>query len=65
MRINLPNSNTFSKIFKKTINQEINEEINGIATDSREIQKGDLYIAIQGEKVDGHSFLDQVFEMVP
>jgi len=62
MRINLPNSNTFSKIFKKTINQEINEEINGIATDSREIQKGDLYIAIQGEKVDGHSFLDQVFE---
>ena len=62
MRINLPNSNTFSKIFNKTINQEINEEVNGIATDSREIQKGDLYIAIKGEKVDGHSFLNQVFE---
>ena len=41
---------------------KISESIKGIATDSREIQSGDLYIAIKGEKVDGHSFLNQVFE---
>ena len=62
MRITLPNSRTFSKIFQKATGKSISEEINGIATDSREVQKGDLYIAIKGEKVDGSDFLGQVFE---
>ena len=62
MRINLPNSKTFSKIFNESTGIKISESIKGIATDSREIQSGDLYIAIKGEKVDGHSFLSQVFE---
>ena len=62
MRINLPNSKTFSKIFNESTGIKISESIKGIATDSREIQSGDLYIAIKGEKVDGHSFLNQVFE---
>ena len=62
MRINLPNSKTFSKIFNESTGIKISENIKGIATDSREIQSGDLYIAIKGEKVDGHSFLSQVFE---
>ena len=51
MRINLPNSRTFSKIFKKAIGVDINENIKGITTDSREIQKGDLYVAIKGENL--------------
>ena len=62
MRITLPNSRTFSKIFQKATGKSISEEINGIATDSREVQEGDLYIAIKGEKVDGSDFLGQVFE---
>ena len=62
MRINLPNSRTFSKIFKKAIGVDINENINGITTDSREIQKGDLYVAIKGENVDGNIFLNDVFK---
>ena len=62
MRISLPNSKTFSKIFNESTGIKISESIKGIATDSREIQSGDLYIAIKGEKVDGHSFLSQVFE---
>ena len=62
MRISLPNSKTFSKIFNESTGIKISESIKGITTDSREIQSGDLYIAIKGEKVDGHSFLSQVFE---
>ena len=38
------------------------EKVVGISTDSRDIKKGDLYIAINGEKVDGHSFLTDVFD---
>ena len=62
MRITLPNSRTFSKVFEKAIGKPIDEKINGISTDSREVQKGDLYIAIKGEKVNGYEFLEQVFE---
>ncbi len=62
MRITLPNSRTFSRVFQKATGKSISEKIIGIATDSREIQKGDLYIAIQGEKFDGSEFLDQVFD---
>ena len=62
MRISLPNSRTFSKVFEKAIGKSIDEKINGISTDSREVQKGDLYIAIKGEKVNGYEFLEQVFE---
>lgn len=35
------------------------EEITGIATDSREVQKGDLFVALRGEVVDGHDFIKE------
>ena len=41
MRISLPNSKTFSKIFNEYTGNKIRESIKGIATDSREIQSGD------------------------
>jgi UDP-N-acetylmuramoyl-tripeptide--D-alanyl-D-alanine ligase len=31
-------------------------EVNRIVTDSREIEKGDLFVAIKGENFDGHDF---------
>lgn len=31
-----------------------------VCTDSRQIQAGDLFFAIKGEKFDGHNFLDEV-----
>jgi UDP-N-acetylmuramoyl-L-alanyl-D-glutamate--2,6-diaminopimelate ligase len=34
-------------------------EICGIAYDSRSVQKGDLFVAIQGEKYDGAGFIEQ------
>ncbi|MGY8752213.1 MAG: Mur ligase domain-containing protein, partial [Fidelibacterota bacterium] len=62
MRISLPNPTKFSEVFKSSLGETLDIELNGIATDSREVQKGDLYIAIPGERVDGHSFLKDVFK---
>lgn len=62
MRISLPNPTQFSKIFESALGKPLNIELTGIATDSREVQKGDLYIAISGDRVDGHLFLKEVFD---
>jgi UDP-N-acetylmuramoyl-tripeptide--D-alanyl-D-alanine ligase len=35
-------------------------KITGICTDSRHIQAGELFIAIVGESMDGHDFIDKV-----
>jgi len=67
MRIDLPNPADFARIFETTLNVDLNTEVHltteitGIATDSREVLPGDLYIAIAGERVDGHDFLKDVF----
>lgn len=34
-------------------------EIGGIAVDSRNVRKGDLFVALRGERSDGHAFLVQ------
>lgn len=36
--------------------------IMGAVTDSRQVEEGYLFIAIKGERVDGHDFVSQVFE---
>lgn len=36
--------------------------IEGFATDSREVRPGDLFIAIRGERVDGHDFAEAVMQ---
>lgn len=40
------------------------EQVNvkGVTTDSRQVQKGNLFIPIIGEKFDGHAFVEQAFE---
>ncbi len=37
-------------------------EAKGVVIDSRLVEKDFVFIATKGEKVDGHSFIDQVFE---
>jgi len=34
-------------------------EVRGVAIDSREVRPGDLFVALAGERVDGHDFLAQ------
>jgi UDP-N-acetylmuramoyl-tripeptide--D-alanyl-D-alanine ligase len=33
----------------------------GVSTDSRTLRQGDLYIALRGERFDGHAFLESAF----
>lgn len=47
--------------YKVTVNiEDIN--INNIAYDSRNIKQGDLFVAIKGNKVDGHDFIDNAIK---
>lgn len=36
-------------------------EVSGVVIDSRKVEDGNLFVAIKGERVDGHSFVDLVF----
>lgn len=38
---------------------ETNAELTGICTDSRELRTGSLFIAIQGDRFDGHDFIKE------
>ena len=35
------------------------QDITGIVTDSREAESGTLFIALKGERVDGHNYISQ------
>jgi len=41
---------------------EVGAEVTSLAYDSRRVQRGTLFFAIQGEKADGHAFIPQAFE---
>ena len=60
MRIKINNSNRLSKIIEKTTGVKIFSPITGITTDSRECKAGDLYIAIVGDRSDGHKYINDV-----
>ena len=60
MRIEIKNPERFSMVFESVTGQKLHHPVLAITTDSREVQDGDLYIALKGERVDGHTFLDSV-----
>ena len=60
MRISIENSEMFTTVLESTINSKIYHPITGLTNDSRQIKKGDLYIAINGKYNDGHKFLYDV-----
>lgn len=45
----------------KLINPNPQNIITGVVTDSRKVEPGNLFVAIKGEKVDGHDYLAEVF----
>ena len=53
MRVSLPDPTQFEVVFRSITGHTI-PLVGGIATDSRECRSGDMYIAITGERVDGH-----------
>ena len=60
MRIDIKHPERFATDFEAVTSKKLHRPILGITTDSREIQENDLYIALKGERVDGHSFLGSV-----
>ena len=39
-----------------------NTEFNGISIDSRNIKKGNLFVAIKGKNFDGHDYIGNAFK---
>ena len=61
MRISLPDPTQFEVVFRTVTGHSI-PMVGGISTDSRECKSGDMYIAICGENVDGHNFIDNAVD---
>ncbi|WP_413702045.1 UDP-N-acetylmuramoyl-L-alanyl-D-glutamate--2,6-diaminopimelate ligase [Psychromonas sp. KJ10-10] len=45
-----------------TLPSHLSCSISGMTLDSREIKKGDLFVALQGEQLDGRRFIDKAIE---
>ena len=59
MRISIKHPERFAAVFESVTKNKLYRPVSGITTDSREMKTGDLYIALEGEKFDGHNFLNQ------
>jgi UDP-N-acetylmuramoyl-tripeptide--D-alanyl-D-alanine ligase len=46
----------------KLVGREKGREFSGVCIDSRAVKPGQLFIAIQGDRFDGHDFIPQAFE---
>ena len=41
---------------------DLDQEISGVSYDSRTVEKGNVFVAISGEAVDGHRFIPMAME---
>src|SRR3972149_2632968 len=46
----------------KSSNKDMDIDISGIAYDSRKVKEGYLFVAIKGEKYDGHDFITEAIK---
>jgi len=60
MKITLPDPAGFADCFASVTNTKLKNMVTGIATDSRVLEPGDLYIALPGINTDGHNFISDV-----
>ena len=63
VRININNSEKLSKIIENITGVRLTSPITGITTDSRDCKSGDLYIALLGDRTNGHHYLQDVDTM--
>ena len=61
MRIKIKEKELFKNLIKKNFDFDINK-VNSICTDSRMIEKNDIFIPIKGQNTDGHKFIDDVIK---
>jgi len=50
------------KLLKEILGKMARMEIKGVSIDSRTIQEGDLFVAIKGDRFDGHDFVPEVIK---
>lgn len=60
MRWNLAMLSEYSN--GKIINGNGEESIEGVSIDSKKVSKGDFFIALKGERTDGHNFIKEAFD---
>ena len=60
VRINL--EDLFNLPASEIVNPDNYKSVSKISIDSRKIKKGSLFIAIKGEKFDGHNFVRDVIK---
>ncbi|MEX6685909.1 UDP-N-acetylmuramoyl-L-alanyl-D-glutamate--2,6-diaminopimelate ligase [Danxiaibacter flavus] len=51
------------KVRLQSVNGSTDVNVNGIQIDSRKVAKGDVFVAIRGEKSDGHAFIEKAVEL--
>lgn len=51
------------KVRLQSVNGTTDTDVKNIQIDSREISAGSAFVAITGEKVDGHNYIDKAIEM--
>ena len=63
MGLNLMMLHKIINPLEETINNFPNINIKSIKINSKEVKKGDLFIAINGNIVDGNNFIDEAIEL--
>ena len=59
MRIDIGDKNKFSETIKELLDFDVMEKrVNGISIDSRNLQNGDVFIAMKGDNIDSHNFIN-------
>ena len=64
MRTQIQEKELFKTLIYKNFNMELNN-VNGVCTDSRKVEKGDIFIPIKGQQLDPHQFIPDVIEKKP
>lgn len=59
MRIDIVEVDLFSNYLSSALKIDNLDKVHGITTDSRNVKKNDLFLAIKGENFDGSDFIDQ------
>ncbi len=47
----------------KTLEKSLRKKIRHISTDTRNIEQGDIFLALQGEAIDGHLYVEKAFAL--
>ena len=54
--------NLLATIATQAVAGPLDRQVESVAYDSRRVQKNSLFVALRGEKSDGHNFIDQAIE---